>query len=318
MPFWEFRPQRNGTRSAPGCVPEGAIRRNEEFETMDLSIVMINFNTRELTGQAITSILECSPKLSYEIIVVDNSADPGQSYEDGRLPVTVLNGVENKGFGNACNLGAKRSVGEYVLFLNSDTRMHPGTLEQCVSYLAAHPEAGALGERTLLADGTLDHACKRGFPTPAASFYYFAGLDRKHPGSRRYGAYRATYLDERSVGEVDSVAGSFLMMPRRVFEELGGFDESFFMYGEDLDLCYRLKEAGYRVVYYGKASITHLKGQSGLHTKSKAVAFYFYSAMELFYRKHYAKKYGAFVSAAVYTGIRLKYWLTLARQKWGK
>jgi len=282
---------------------------------MDLSIVMVNFNTRELTAQAVSSILECSPKLSYEIVVVDNSADPRQSYRDSRPNVSVLGGVENKGFGNACNIGAKHSGGKYVLFLNSDTLMHPGTLEQCVAYLEGRPEAGALGERTLLADGTLDHACKRGFPTPSAAFYYFAGWDKKHPGSRKYGAYRASWVDERSVGEVDSVAGSFLMMPRKVFDGVGGFDESFFMYGEDLDLCYRVKEAGYRVVYYGKASVTHLKGQSGLHTRSKTVAFYFYDAMRLFYRKHYAKRYGILVSAAVYAAIRLKYRLTLTKLK---
>ena len=104
-------------------------------------------------------------------------------------------------------------------------------------------------------------------------------------------------------------------MPRKVFDEVGGFDESFFMYGEDLDLCYRVKEAGYRVVYYGKASVTHLKGQSGLHTRSKTVAFYFYDAMRLFYRKHYAKRYGILVSAAVYAAIRLKYRLTLTKLK---
>lgn len=187
--------------------------------------------------------------------------------------------------------------------------MQEGTLEQCIAYLKTHPQAGALGERTQLEDGTLDSACKRGFPTPLASFSYFTGLDRKYPKSRKFGAYHQTFMDDRSIGEVDAVAGSFLMMPATVFREAGGFDESFFMYGEDLDLCYRVKGLGYQVIYYGKASMTHLKGQSGLHTRSKTVLYHFYHAMKLFYKKHYQKKYGPILSFFVYSGIRVKYWI---------
>ena len=280
---------------------------------MDLSIIMINYNTPKLTEQAVSSVFSCRPALEFEIIVVDNSEDPAERYAGGGSGVTVLSGVENRGFGNACNIGARRAAGKYLLFLNSDTLMHPGTLEEGVGYLSAHPRAGALGVRTLLRDGTLDHACKRGFPTPSAAFYYFTGLDRLRPGSRKLGAYRATYLEEKAVGEVDSVAGSFLMMPKDVFSALHGFDEAFFMYGEDLDLCFRLKRLGCRVVYDGRASITHLKGQSGLHTQSKTVAFHFYNAMKLFYRKHYRRKYPAVVNAAVFCAIELKYRAALAK-----
>lgn len=280
---------------------------------MDLSIVMINYNTPKLTEQAISSIFSCRQDLEFEIVLVDNSVDPEQRYSVERAGVTVLGGVENRGFGNACNIGARYASGKYLLFLNSDTLMHPGTLKQCVAYLSSHPQAGALGARTLLQTGTLDHACKRGFPTPSAAFYYFTGLDRLRPANRKLGAYRATWLEETAVGEVDSVAGSFLMMPKDVFERTGGFDETFFMYGEDLDLCFRIKELGYRVVYYGKASITHLKGQSGLHTQSKTVAFHFYHAMELFYRKHYLQTYPAAVNAIILSAIRLKYHIALAK-----
>lgn len=285
---------------------------------MDLSIIMVNYNTPKLTEQAVSSIFSCHPTMKFEIIIVDNSEDPAWEYSDNRPGVTVLNGVGNRGFGNACNIGAKQARGTYLLFLNSDTLMYPCTLEKCVGYLNSHSDVGILGERTLLPDGTLDHACKRGFPTPSSALYYFLGLDKKHPKSEKYGAYRATYIDECSVSEVDSVAGSFLMIPKIVFGGIGGFDEEFFMYGEDIDLCYRVKQAGYKIVYYGRASIMHLKGQSGLHTKSKTVASYFYNAMILFYRKHYVKQYGPIVSALVYAGIRLKYWLALAKIKWGK
>ncbi len=280
---------------------------------MDLSIIMINYNTKQLTQRAVFSVFACRPALKFEIIVVDNSEDPAERYSDFRPGVTVLGGIKNRGFGNACNVGARRASGKYLLFLNPDTLMHPGTLEESVGYLSSHPQAGALGVRTLLRDGTLDHACKRGFPTPSAAFYYFTGLDRIRPASRKFGAYRATYLNEKAVGEVDSVAGSFLMMPKDVFFMLHGFDEAFFMYGEDLDLCFRLKQLGYRVVYDGKVSITHLKGQSGLHTRSKTVAFHFYNAMKLFYRKHYQASYPAVVNAAVFCAIELKYRAALAK-----
>jgi GT2 family glycosyltransferase len=282
---------------------------------MDLSIIMINYNTKKMTEQAVTSVFQCCPKIDFEIIIVDNSSDETQRYNLKQNGVRIFNHIENRGFGNACNFGAKNAGGRYLLFLNSDTIMHKGTLEQCVSYLDHHNRAGAIGERTLLGNGTLDHACKRGFPTPASSFYYFMRLDIRHPENRKFGAYRQTFLDECSVGEVDAVAGSFLMMPSKIFQEIGGFDESFFMYGEDLDLCFRIKEKCYQVIYYGKASITHLKGQSGLHTKSKTVIYHFYNAMRIFYRKHYQKKYGPVVSAAVYCGIELKYLFTLLRGK---
>jgi GT2 family glycosyltransferase len=282
---------------------------------MDLSIIIINYNTKKLTEQAVQSIFNCTPAISFEIIIVDNSSDFLQEYVKQQDGVSVYLHIENKGFGNACNMGTLKSSGRYVLFLNSDTIMHKGTLEQCVAYLDKHATVGALGERTLLSDGTLDHACKRGFPTLSASFYYFTKMDRKFPTNKKIGAYRQTFIHETSVSEVDSVAGSFMMMPRKIFDETAGFDESFFMYGEDIDLCFRIKELGYKIIYYGKASITHLKGQSGLHTKSKEVIYHFYHAMTLFYKKHYALQYGFLISALVYCGIKLKYGLTIVKMK---
>ncbi len=280
----------------------------------ELSIVMINYNAKELTAQAVDSIFAVSPQLSFEIVLVENGDRPEEQFP-GRPGVTVLRNVENHGFGHACNTGAAAAKGNCLLFLNNDTIMHPGTLEACTAYLKENPRTGVLGARTLLADGTLDHACKRGFPTPMASLYYFTGMDRRYPKSRRYGAYRQTFLPEDAVAPVDSVAGSFLMMPRRVFEQAGGFDETFFMYGEDIDLCYRVKQAGYEIVYYGAASLTHLKGQSGLHTKSRRVIRQFYDAMALFYNKHYRGLYPRPVSWAVLSAIWAKRTLSLIRAR---
>lgn len=281
---------------------------------MDLSIILINYNKKELTEQTIQSVFSTVKHIEYEIIVIDNSSCKEQQYtREHPLIKTYLN-VQNKGFGNACNLGASYSNGDYLLFLNNDTILHEGTLDTTVEYCKQHPEIGALGVRTLLADGTLDHGCKRGFPTPMNSLYYFSGMDRRHPESKKYGAYRQTFVKEDTITEVDSVSGSYLLMPKQVFEQIDGFDDDYFMYGEDLDLCYRVKQNGYQVVYYGQASMTHLKGQSGLNT-NPAIVNHFYQAMVLFYNKHYRKKYNCLTNGIVLTGIRLKKALALRQMK---
>jgi GT2 family glycosyltransferase len=287
-----------------------------EGRSMDVSIVIVNFNTARLTQNAIKAVQDGTAACTYEVIVVDNSnGEEGRFPAEGQAGVRVLSGVENRGFGHACNLGAAAAVGEYLLFLNSDTRLHAGALDAAVGYLRAHPGTGALGIHTLLPDGTLDHGCKRGFPTPQSALYYFLGMDRRHPESRKYGAYRQTFLDEHETSEVDAVSGAFLLMPRRLFEALGGFDEQFFMYGEDLDLCYRVKQAGRPVVYFAGASMTHFKGQSGLSGKSPTIIYHFYHAMTLFYKKHYRKRYCFLVNWIVYAGIWLKYHLELRHAK---
>lgn len=283
---------------------------------MDLSIVLINFNSKTLTEQAIRSIQQTTQDVAYEILVVDNSDQPGQAIAQSDS-VRVIGPIENHGFGHACNVGAQKAQGRYVLFLNSDTIMHAGSLAQALVYLQDHPQVGALGIRTLLPDGRLDHGCKRGFPTPFSSLCYFTKLDRLFPHSRHIGAYRQTFLSEQEIASVDCISGSFMMMPKQVFEALGGFDEDFFMYSEDVDLCYRIKQAGYRIVYNGQLSMTHLKGQSGLYTNEKVV-HYFYDSMELFYQKHYQKRYSRLTSALVSCGIHMKRSLALRKVRKGK
>ncbi len=283
-----------------------------------LSIILINYNAKDLTAQAVKSIFAVEPKIPFEIIIVENGSDSTQNYTVYHKQVRILRNVENKGFGHACNVGARQSAGDILLFLNNDTIMHKNTLELCTKYLEEHPQAGVLSARTLLADGTLDHGCKRGFPTPMASLYYFMGMDKRFPNSPKFGSYRQTFVPVDTICTVDAVTGAFMMMPRKIFNAVQGFDQEFFMYGEDIDICYRIHQMGYQVVYYGKATLTHLKGQSGLHKNSKTVIYHFYSSMRLFYRKHFLKKYNPLVTAIVYCGIQLKYWLTLARMEWGQ
>lgn len=278
---------------------------------MDLSIILINHNTKRLTGQAVESILDTVKELSYEIIVVDNSSKEDEIFSCQHERVKVFSGVENKGFGNACNYAAEKSCGEYLLFLNSDAIIHEHTLDKAFSYIYSDDSIGMLGIKQLLPDGSLDHGCKRGFPTPTASFYYFTGLDRLFPKSKTFGQYRQTFVSEDSIADVDCISGAFMLISHGIFDKVGGFDERFFMYSEDVDLCYRVKEAGYRIVYYGEASFTHLKGQSGI--KSPEILFHFYDSMRIFYDKHYKDKYSPVVTKLVYTVIQAKY--SLAKHK---
>ncbi|MDD4782005.1 MAG: glycosyltransferase family 2 protein [Tissierellia bacterium] len=281
---------------------------------MDLSIIIVNYNTRELTHQTIDSIIKNTQNINYEIIVADNSTDKGQQCNYKNEKVKIYK-IENHGFGHGCNAGAKKAQGKYLLFLNSDTLILDNSLYKSVNYINCNDNIGILGAKILLKDGNLDHGCKRGFPTPSAAFYYYIGLDRKFPYSKKYGRYRQTFLNENEINEVDSVSGAFLMISKDLFDEINGFDETFFMYGEDLDLCYRVKEKGYKVIYYADAVITHLKGQSGLHKSSEIVIYHFYNAMILFYEKHYKNKYNKIVSLLVYSAIKVKYLLTLIKHR---
>lgn len=272
---------------------------------MTLSIIMINYNAPAVTEQAINSIVQFSPKISFEIILVENGTQRIQK-EFLHLSNLKVFQTENKGFSHACNFGAEEAQGEYLLFLNNDTIMQKDTLEKSIFRFQQEKNTGVLGVRILNPDGTLDHGCKRGFPTPLASFCYFTKLDKIFPNSSLCGAYRQTTLREDTVGDVDAVSGCYLMIRQALFAEIGGFDETFFMYGEDLDLCYRIKKAGYRIFYYGEVFILHLKGESGLHKGSEKVIRAFYESMGIFYRKHYQNKYSWFINKLVLTAIKAK------------
>ena len=281
---------------------------------MDVSVIIVNFNTKKLTHQTIDSIIKNTFSIDYEIIVMDNSTDRNQicTYENVNVKVKT---IENHGFGHACNEGAKVAEGKYLLFLNSDTIIYDNSILRCFEYMRYNDNIGVLGARILLEDETLDHGCKRGFPTPSAAFYYYLGLDRKYPQSKKYGAYRQTFLDESETNEVDSVSGAFLMISKKIFYDIKGFDETFFMYGEDLDLCYRVKEKGHKVIFYADAVITHLKGQSGLHKSSKTIIYHFYNAMIIFYDKHYKNRYSLIITLLVYSAIKVKYLITILKRR---
>ncbi len=280
-----------------------------------VSIIIVNYNTKALCSQTIQTVLETVQNASYEVLVVDNSSEEQERYDAQDPHVIVFSGIENRGFGHACNWGARHAKGKYLLFLNSDTLLDPHALDDSIAYMEAHPDIGALGIRTTLADGRFDAGCKRGFPTPVNSLCYFLGLDRRYPNHPKFGGYHLTYLSIEETHDVDAVSGAFLLVPRDLFLQLDGFDEDFFMYGEDLDLCYRIKEQGKRVVYYAQAHMVHLKGQSGLSDKSPKVIQSFYQAMRLFYDKHYLDRYSCITTGLVHGAIRCKYYLAMRNNK---
>lgn len=285
-------------------------------EQIKLSIIIVNYNTYHLTKQTIESIINKPIPFTYEIILVDNASSDGsiqelkEDFKSRKDFIHIIENTANLGFGKANNIGMEQSSGAYVLLLNSDTVVVEDCLEKCMDYIERNQGTGALGCKIVLGDGSLDHACKRGFPTPKASLYYFLKLDRKNP--MKYGLYDALHLGEDEVGEVDALMGAFMLMPRKVLDEVGLFDEDYFMYGEDIDLCYRIKEAGYKVVYYPEGHIIHYKGGSSKKRRTKVI-YDFHHAMWIFYRKHYYRKYNLGITILVWVGIWGKYLLELAK-----
>lgn len=296
---------------------------------MKLSIIIVNYNTYTLTKHTIDSVLEKKLPFEYEIMLVDNaSMDDSmvklqEDYKDiireGLLKVTLNDA--NLGFAKANNIGMRKSKGEYILLLNSDTYVVEDCLQQCMQYIERYNteaaiqgenecKIGALGCKVILPDGTLDHACKRGFPTPRASLYYFLKLHKRD--KVKYGLYDALHLGENEVGEVDCLMGAFMLMPRHVLDQVGLLDEDFFMYGEDIDLCYRIKEGGYKIMYYPEASIIHYKGGSSKKRRTKVI-YDFHNAMWIFYKKHYIKTYSLWINSLVYIGIWAKYALEIGK-----
>ena len=203
----------------------------------------------------------------------------------------------NTGFAAGNNLGIKQAVGKYILLLNPDTKIETNTLEVMLDFMESRPEVGISGCKVVKPDGSLDLACRRKFPNPWNSFKRLFLLSNSD--------YNMTAIDADREMEVDSVMGAFLLIRKTVIEKIGMLDEDFFMYGEDLDLCWRCKESGFQVWYYPKTSITHFKGSSSSKVAFKALKW-FHDAMWIFYRKHYAKKYPPVFNWLVFLGIYLR------------
>jgi len=281
---------------------------------VDISILIVNYNTCRLTMDCLRSVYESDTNYSYEIILIDNhSRDDSVEQISREFPgVFLIANQDNTGFASANNQGIKVASGRYVLLLNSDTVVRKDTLETMISFMDGRPDIGASGCKIILPDGSLDKACKRGFPTPAASFYYAFGFSRLFPDRPRFNGYQLGYLDPDQDYPVDCLVGAFMMLRRETIEQVGGLDEEFFMYGEDLDWCFRIKEAGWGIHYYPQTTIVHLKGGSARRRPFKIV-YEFHRAMILFHRKHYSRQYNSMINGAVYAGVGVKFVLSLLR-----
>lgn len=283
---------------------------------MDLSILIVNYNTRQLTLDCLRSVYDSETVYSYEVIVVDNASRDGsvEAIQAEYPEVVLIANQENTGFAKANNQGMAIAKGRYVLLLNSDTVVQPDTFQIMVSYMDEHPELGASGCKVILPDGSLDKACRRGFPTPSASFYYAFGFSKLFPNHPRFNQYQLGFLDPNETYPVDCLVGAFMLVRQETIRQVGGLDETFFMYGEDVDWCYRIKQAGYGIHYHPATYIVHYKGASSRRKPFKII-YEFHRAMWVFHRKHYVRNYSWVTNAAVYCGIALKFLLSLAKNK---
>ena len=289
----------------------------------DLAVVIVNYNTREDLDRCLATVPDAAANLSYRTIVVDNaSRDGSASMVRERHPwATVIETDHNGGYAYANNIGL-RSVGlgepgsdfRYALLLNPDTLLPPRALSRMVAYMDANEGVGVSGPKLVRRDGSLDRACRRSFPTPVVSFYRLSGLSSLFPQSRVFGRYNLTYLDQDAEADVDAVVGAFMLMRAEALAEVGLLDETFFMYGEDLDLCYRIKEQGWRVVYHPQVTVTHVKGAASRKASLRATVA-FYDAMRIFHDKHYRARTPAPVNWIIDGGIALLKWGALLRNR---
>ena len=284
------------------------VRVNDAFPegdpSLDLTVVIPSYNTRDLMEQALRTVDEAAADLSVEIIVVDNASHDGsQQMVAARFPhVTLICNDSNLGFAGANNLAFRQARGRHVLLLNSDTIVRPDTLRTMVDFLDEHPQVGAAGCKVLNPDGTLQLDCRRAFPTPSAAIYKLSGLSRLFPKSERFARYNLSYLDEDEMAEVDALSGSCMFVRRTTLQQVGGLDEAYFMYGEDLDWCFRMRAAGWQVFYVPTTEIIHFRGQSG-RSQALRVQFRKNEAMSIFVHKHMRQRYRFFPVWLLHAGI---------------
>ena len=253
-----------------------------------LSVVIVNYNVKYYLEQCLESVRRASQGLQVEVFVVDNlSTDGSVPYLRERFPeVTFIENNENVGFARANNQAIRQSRGEYVLLLNPDTILCEDTLRRFVDFMDAHPEAGAAGAYMLHADGTFAPESRRGLPTPFVAFCKMSGLTRLFPKSRLFGRYYMGYLDVNEANRIEAISGACMMLRREALDRVGLLDEDFFMYGEDIDLSYRILQGGYHN-YFLPVRMLHYKGESTVKNSYRYV-YTFYQAMRLFFRKHYS------------------------------
>ena len=284
---------------------------------MTLSVIILSYNTKALLRQCLRSVFNLSSRLSddsLEIIVVDNaSTDGSPEMVKAEFPqVKLIKSPQNLGFAAGNNLGLKQAQGKYLMLLNSDTEItNQQTFPKLINYLDTHPKAAVITPKVVLPSGQIDPACHRGMPTPWNAFTYFTGLEKLLPHSKTFAGYHQGHLDLNITHPIPATAATAIMVRRAAITQVGLLDESFFLYGEDLDWCQRFTDAGWQIIYYPQVTVLHHKSASGKKNASnpharQASVDHFYDTMKLFYEKHYAKRYPKWFRRLIYLGIDLK------------
>lgn len=272
---------------------------------MKLSVIIVNYNVRYFLEQCLHSVFEAGHGIEMEVFVVDNNSVDGSGamVKEKFKEVVYIENKENVGFSRANNQAIQQSTGQYILLLNPDTIIEEDTFSKVISFMDERPDAGGLGVKMVDGTGKFLPESKRGFPKPSAAFYKIFGLSALFPRSRVFGTYHLGYLDKEKIHSVEVLSGACMLIRKKIIDKIGGLDEEFFMYGEDIDLSYRIVKAGYKNYYFPETRIIHYKGES---TKKSSLnyVFMFYNAMLIFARKHFSPKnkwlFSALIRLAIY------------------
>lgn len=281
---------------------------------MDISIIIVNYKVKYFLKQALLSVEKALKGIEGEVFVVDNNSEDGsvEMVERNFSDVILMANKDNVGFAKANNQAMRRAKGRYVLLLNPDTVLEEDTLKRCIDFMDVTPDCGGLGVKMIDGSGQFLPESKRGFPSPAASFYKLSGISSFFSKSKYFNSYYLGHLSEDENQEVDVLAGAYMMMRKTVLDQVGLLDESYFMYGEDIDLSYRIQKGGYKNYYLAETRIIHYKGESTKRNSIKYVRI-FYKAMIIFAKKHFAGNKASLFIFLLNIAIYLKAGITLVK-----
>ncbi len=281
---------------------------------MKLSVILVLYNARDVIEVTLDALYASKVDFDYEVIIVDNNSpdDSVQIIKDKYLSdpavaakTKLIFNSENFGFGIGNNIGMKQATGDYILLLNTDTKISPENLQVMVDFISKRPDIGAATCKLIKADGQIDPASRRSEPNLVRSFFRLFGFQSLFP--KVFGGYNLLNKDPKISSELESCSGAYFLMSREAYEKTGGFDERFFMYGEDLDLCRSIRESGLKIWWHPETTCVHYRGQSSKKTPQKTL-FAFYDAMWIYYKKWYSKKYFHLLDPVVFLGTRVLYY----------
>ncbi len=287
---------------------------------IELSIIIVNFNTKDLLLASLHSLLDAKTRADeWEVIVVDNGSKDmsiqslkswNEKVNKRSIPLSIIENKDNAGFAKGNNQGIRKAKGRYVLLLNSDTEVQKKAIQVSLQFLKDNKSAGAVTCKLQLPDGRMDPACHRGFPTPWAAFTYVIGLEKLFPRSGLFARYHMGYEDLTQPHRIDSPSGAFFLVKKETIDTVGLLDEAYFMYGEDIDWAYRIKQGGWDIWFIPAVWVLHKKKQSGRGHENKLLRkqtqVFFYETMKIFYGKHYRQAYPLFITWLVIAILNMR------------